>query len=83
MTFDCDAAVSSWAPTMYPVDDASTVLAGTGVNASEPSALCNRCAASAKYQADTGELQVVSPASGLGIAQMLAVTNGKVGTVSL
>ena len=76
MTFDCAAVVSSWAPTMYPVDDPSAVSAGTGVKASDPSALCRRCVASAKYHADTGELQVVSPASGLGMAHMLAVTKG-------
>ena len=76
MTFDCAAVVSSWAPTMYPVDDSSAVLAGTGVKASEPSALCRRWVASAKYHADTGELQVVSPASGFGIAHKLAVTKG-------
>src|SRR3984893_18509496 len=58
---------------MYPGDDASTVLAGTGVKAGEPSALCSRCVASAKYQAETGELQVVSPARGLGVAQPLGV----------
>src|SRR6266566_3545018 len=40
---------------MYPVDDPSAVLAGTGVKASDPSALCRRCVASAKYHADTGE----------------------------
>src|ERR1700694_2556348 len=83
ITFDCGAAVSSWAATMYPGVDPSALLAGTGVKASEPSVLCRRCVASAKYHADTGELHDVSPASGLGIAQMLAVTKGYVGTVSL
>jgi len=40
--------------------------------------------ASAKYHADTGELQIVSPASGFGIAHMLAgAAKGKVGSVSL
>src|SRR5467141_3026823 len=82
ITFDWAAVVSSWAPTMYPGDEPSAVLAGTGVKASEPSALCRRCVASAKYQADTGELHDVAPASGLGIAHRLAVTKGKVGSVS-
>src|SRR6202022_4577786 len=83
MTFDCGAVESSWAPTMYPGDDPSAVLAGTGVKAREPSALCRRCVASAKYHADTGELHDVSPASGLGIAQMLAGTRGGAGGGSL
>src|ERR1700730_7610852 len=83
MTFDCGAIESSWAPTMYPGDDPSAVLAGTGVKAREPSALRRRCVASAKYHADTGELHDVSPASGLGIAQMVAVTKGEGGTVAL
>src|ERR1700737_4101376 len=82
ITFDCGVVVSSWAATMDTGDDASTVLAGTGVKAGEPSALLSRWVASAKYQADTGELQVVSPANGLGIAQRFAVTKGEVGDVS-
>src|SRR2546428_11104316 len=76
ITFDCAAVVSSWAPTTYPVDDPSAVLGGTGANASEPSALCRRCGASAKYPADTGELHDESPASGLGIAPRVAGTTG-------
>src|SRR6202171_3323064 len=83
MTFDCGAVESSWGATRYPGDDPAAVLAGTGVKASEPSALRRRCVASAKYHADTGELHDVSPASGLGIAQMVGVTKGEGGTMSL
>src|SRR6185369_10671957 len=50
MTFGAEVPVPStgeWAATMYPNVDASAVFAGTGVKATEPSALCRIWVASA------------------------------------